>query len=47
MEKIISFRNILIHEYFGISTEIVWDIIENKLSDLKMACDNILEGNHH
>lgn len=29
-----DFRNFIIHEYFGIDNVIVWDIIQNRLSDL-------------
>ncbi|MEK6690070.1 MAG: DUF86 domain-containing protein [Nitrospirota bacterium] len=32
--KISDFRNVLIHEYFGINHKIMWDIIKNKLPDL-------------
>ncbi|MCK4542008.1 MAG: DUF86 domain-containing protein [Spirochaetales bacterium] len=28
-------RDILIHEYFGVDTEIIWDVIKNKLESLK------------
>lgn len=33
--KICDFRNILVHEYFEIDLEILWDIIKNKLPELK------------
>jgi uncharacterized protein with HEPN domain len=29
-----DFRNFIIHEYFGINNQIVWDIIQHRLSDL-------------
>lgn len=41
--KIIAFRNILIHEYFGVSLAIVWDVVQNKLDPLKTACCKLLE----
>ena len=40
--KIISLRNILIHEYPGIDLETIWDIIENKLSPLEKQVKEIL-----
>jgi uncharacterized protein with HEPN domain len=40
--KIIAFRNILVHEYFGVSIPIVWDIILNKLDPLRKACTKLL-----
>lgn len=33
--KIINTRNKLIHDYFGVDYDIVWDIIINKLPNLK------------
>jgi uncharacterized protein with HEPN domain len=36
--KIVALRNLLIHEYFGISREIVWDIVKNKLDTLEKFC---------
>ena len=32
--KIVNFRNVLIHEYFGVSQEITWDAIKSKLPAL-------------
>jgi uncharacterized protein with HEPN domain len=42
--KIIALRNILAHEYFGINTTILWDVIANKVEPLERACRKILEG---
>lgn len=33
--KIVAFRNILVHGYFGIDDKIVWDILSSKLPALK------------
>lgn len=33
--KIVGLRDILIHAYFGIDIDIVWDIIKNKIPELK------------
>jgi len=30
-------RDILIHEYFGLDSEIVWDIVKNKVPTLNQA----------
>lgn len=36
--KIVGIRNILAHEYFGISLPIIWDIVQNKLDELSHTC---------
>ena len=41
--KISNYRNLLIHEYFGVNLEIVWDIIENDLEDTTSFIQTILE----
>ena len=28
-------HDILVHEYFGVDLEIIWDVIAHKISDLK------------
>lgn len=41
--EIIGLRNILIHEYFGIDTKIIWDIIKTDISQLKSQVKEIIK----
>ncbi len=41
--EIIGLRNILIHEYFGIDTKIVWDILQVDLPKLKIQIEGVLK----
>jgi len=36
-----DFRNFIIHEYFGINNEIVWDTIQLRLTDLLISFQNL------
>lgn len=39
----IGLRNILIHEYFGIDLEIIWEIIKTDLPKTKPLISHVLE----
>lgn len=41
--KIADFRNLLIHEYFRVDLDIVWEIVVNELPKLKQQINDILE----
>ncbi len=40
--KVIRLRNIVIHQYFGVDLEIVWDVIQYRLSELKAGVETLL-----
>ena len=41
-EDIVGMRNIVIHEYFGIDTEVIWRTVKEDLPRLKEAIAEIL-----
>ncbi|MGL4621983.1 MAG: HepT-like ribonuclease domain-containing protein [Chroococcidiopsis sp.] len=40
---IIDFRNLLVHEYFRVDLNLIWQIVEQELPALKHQINNILE----
>ena len=42
-KEMIDFRNVIIHEYFGVSLKIMWDIIKNELPSLKEKIKHLLD----
>jgi uncharacterized protein with HEPN domain len=36
--KNMALRNILAHEYFGVSLPVVWDVVQHKLGRLETTC---------
>lgn len=41
---IIGFRNISVHEYFGVNLQLVWEIAKNDLPELKVKMQILLDS---
>ena len=46
-KKMAGTRDKLIHDYFGVDNDLLWDIIENKLPDLKDNVEEIIKNQNN
>jgi uncharacterized protein with HEPN domain len=42
MAQIVGFRNVVIHEYFGIDLELVWEIVAEHIATLGAQLNSVL-----
>jgi uncharacterized protein with HEPN domain len=42
--QIVGMRNVFTHEYFGIDSSLVWEIIKNDIPELKEKIERILKS---
>lgn len=40
--KIVAFRNFIVHEYFGVDLELLWDITQKKLPPLRLSVEFLI-----
>ncbi len=41
--QIIGFRNLVVHEYFRVSPNLVWSIVRNNIPPLKLTIERMLQ----
>ena len=42
-DEIIGMRNVIVHQYFGILVDVIWDIIKNELPKLKKHVESFIK----
>ena len=45
-QRIVAFRNVLVHAYLGVDLERIWEIAQRDVPDLKRAITAMLEKRH-
>jgi uncharacterized protein with HEPN domain len=44
-DEIVGMRNIIVHRYFGILVDVIWDIIKKELPSLKKHIESFIKVN--
>ncbi|MEM9527845.1 MAG: DUF86 domain-containing protein [Bacteroidota bacterium] len=42
--QIIGLRNIVIHQYFGVDKQVIWNVIKVNLPDLRVKVEQVLDS---
>ena len=45
-KEIVAMRNILVHDYFAVDVDEIWNVVERDLPELKNKIDSVLESDN-